>query len=136
MRRKGLRSILELKIICKMEKKRVYVAGKLNDTAVDYLYNVHRMMTTAEEVRKAGYSVFVPCIDFTMGIMFGYKNYRDYFDNSQPWITVADAIFLTPGWETSSGTEKEIELAHSLNIPIFDKIEDMDAHFNLTIAKP
>ena len=112
-----------------MEPK-VYIAGKLNDMAVDYLYNVHKMMVTAEDVRKSGYSVYVPAIDYTMGIMFGWKDYHDYFDNSQPWLRVADAIFLVPGWETSSGTKKEMETADSLNIPIFDNIEKMNEHFN------
>ena len=110
--------------------KRVYVAGKLNDMAVSYLSNVHKMMMTAEKVRKAGYSVFVPCIDLLMGIKFGYEDYHDYFDNSQPWVEVADAIFLTPGWETSEGTKKEIDRAKRLDIPVFSKLEDMDAFFS------
>ncbi len=111
--------------------KKVYVAGKLNDMAVDYLYNVHKMMTTAEEVRKAGYSVFVPCIDLLMGIKFGYQDYHDYFNNSQPWIEVADAIFLVPGWETSSGTKKEIKLGWNKEIPIFNDLEEMNNYFKL-----
>jgi len=111
--------------------KRVYVAGKLNDMAVDYLLNVHKMMKTAEEVRKAGYSVFVPCIDLLMGITFGYTDYHDYFDNSQPWIEVADAIFLTPGWEESKGTKEEMKLAWKKNIPIFSDLAGMDRYFKL-----
>lgn len=109
--------------------KKVYIAGKLNDMSVDYLKNVHKMMTTAEEVRKEGYSVFVPCIDLLMGIKFGYEDYHDYFDNSQPWLECADAIFLTPGWETSKGTKREIERAKSYNIPVFDSLEEMNNYF-------
>jgi hypothetical protein len=110
--------------------KRIYVAGKLNDMAVNYLQNVSRMMKTAEEVRKVGYSVFVPCIDLLMGIMFGDYDYPDYFNNSQPWIEVADGIFLVPGWETSEGTKKEIELAKSRGIPCFENIDVMDDYFD------
>jgi len=110
--------------------KRIYVAGKLNDMAVNYLQNVSKMMKTAEEVRKVGYSVFVPCIDLLMGIMFGDYDYPDYFNNSQPWIEVADGIFLVPGWETSSGTKKEIELAKSRGIPVFEDIDTMDDYFD------
>lgn len=112
-------------------KKKVYVAGKLNDMAVDYLNNVHKMMTTAEEVRKAGYAVMVPCIDLLMGIKFGYESYNDYFDNSQPWITVADAVFLTPGWEKSIGTRNEMTLATEYGVPIFDKLSDMNKYFGI-----
>ena len=111
-------------------KKKVYIAGRLNDMAVDYLLNCHKMMATAEEVRKAGYSVYIPCIDYTMGMMFGWTKYEDYFDNSQPWLEVANAVFLVPGWEMSSGTRREMERADVLDIPIFDSIEKMNEHFN------
>lgn len=109
--------------------KKIYIAGKLNDMAVSYLFNVYKMMTVAEEVRKAGYSVYVPAIDLLMGIKFGYEDYHDYFDNSQPWLEAADAVFLVPGWETSEGTKREMALAKSKNIPIFDNIEDMNRCF-------
>lgn len=109
--------------------KRIYIAGKLNDMAVDYLLNVHKMMATAEEVRKAGYSIYVPAIDLIMGIAFGYTKYEDYFNNSQPWLEVSDAIFLTPGWETSKGTEKEIQLAWKNDIPVFDDLLNMNNYF-------
>lgn len=110
-------------------KKRIYVAGKLNDDAVGYLFNVHKMMVTAEELRMAGYSVYVPAIDLLMGIKFGYKDYHDYFDNSQPWLEASDALFLTPGWETSEGTKNEMRTAWKNNIPVFDKIEAMNSYF-------
>jgi len=44
--------------------KRVYVAGKLNSDACGYIKNVHRMIIWAEKVRKAGFAVFVPGLDF------------------------------------------------------------------------
>jgi hypothetical protein len=112
-----------------MEKKKVYVAGKLNDSAVGYIKNFHRMIKTAREVRSAGYAVYVPCNDFLEGLVDGNFDYAEYFDNSQPWLVSADAIFLTPGWETSSGTAKEIETAKSNNIPVFDTIRNMNLHF-------
>ena len=112
-----------------IEKKKIYVAGKLNDMAVNYLLNVHKMMKQAEELRLAGYSVYVPAIDLVMGIAFGYKDYHDYFDNSQPWLKASDAVFLTPGWETSLGTKKEIESAESYNIPVFDSLDKMNKYF-------
>lgn len=106
-------------------KLKVYVAGKLNAMAVDYLYNVHKMMEQAEKLRKEDFSVFVPAIDLLMGIKFGYKDYHDYFDNSQPWLICADAIFLTPGWENSEGTKKELETAKKNNIPYFENIDEL-----------
>ena len=110
-------------------RKRIYIAGKLNDMAVDYLHNVHKMMDAAETVRLAGFAPFVPALDLLMGIKFGYKNYEDYFNIGQAWLTVADAILLVPGWESSKGTAKEINLAESLGIPIFDNLDDLNKHF-------
>ncbi len=99
--------------------KRVYVAGKLNDDACGYIVNIHRMIIWAEKVRKLGFAVFVPGLDFLQGVVFGNWAYKDYFDNSQPWLDVADAVFLVPGWETSSGTKREIERAKNNGTPVY-----------------
>ena len=110
--------------------KKVYIAGKLNDMAIDYIKNCHKMIKTAKRVRDAGFSVYVPCIDILEGIVDGDFGYEDFFNNSQPWLLSADAIFLTPGWGTSEGTKREIALARENDIPVFDSLEVMIAHFN------
>jgi len=37
--------------------KRIYVAGKLNDDAVGYIQNCHKMIRAAKKVREAGYNI-------------------------------------------------------------------------------
>jgi hypothetical protein len=103
-------------------KKRVYVAGRLNDSAVDYIKNMHRMIDHTNTIRQMGYSVYVPCLDILMGLVFGNYNYHDYFDNSQPWLQASDMVYVVPGSEISEGTNKEIELAKAMNIPIIRDI--------------
>ena len=103
--------------------KRIYIAGKLNGMACDYIKNIHKMVIAAEEVRKAGFAVFVPGLDFLQGLVFGNWDYSDYFDNSQSWLDVSDAVFLTPGWETSEGTKREIKRAISQNILVYDNLD-------------
>ena len=98
---------------------RVYVAGPLNAMAVEYLHHVHTMMEYAERLRLAGFAVYVPALDFLMGVKFGYQHYEEYFNNSQPWLDAADAVFLCPGWEHSKGTAREIQRAKSHGIPTF-----------------
>lgn len=110
--------------------KKVYIAGKLNDSAVGYIKNCHKMIKTAKMVRDAGFSVYVPCIDFLEGLVDGNFEYNDYFDNSQPWLLSADAMFLTPGWGSSEGTKREMILAADNGIPVFDSLSVMIAHFN------
>lgn len=106
--------------------KRIYVAGKLNGMACNYIKNVHQMIIWAEKVRKLGFAVFVPGLDFLQGVVFGNWDYPDYFDNSQPWLDAADAIFLVPGWEKSSGTKREIERAKTRNIPVYNDLDLLD----------
>jgi len=103
--------------------KKVYIAGKLSnsskDSAVGYIQNVSTMMQCAEDVRQKGFSVFVPSHDLLMGIKFGDYDYPDYFENNIEWLKVADYIFVCPNSEDSIGTQKEIDIALSLNIPVF-----------------
>lgn len=109
--------------------KKLYIAGKLNDDAVGYIKNIYRMIKTARIARAAGYAVYVPCNDFLEGLVDGAFDYEEYFNNSQPWLLASDAIFLTPGWETSTGTAREIALAKENGIPVFEDIEEMNKYF-------
>lgn len=110
-------------------KVRVYVAGLLNAMTVDYLENCHAMILTAERLRGYGFSVYVPCLDIVHGLVVGGLTYTDYFENSQPWLMAADAVFLCKGWESSSGCLKEVELAAKLSIPAYFNIGNILAHF-------
>ena len=106
--------------------KKVYIAGKLSDTDVcQYIQNCSRMMTTAESIRQLGCAVFVPAIDLLMGIKFGYYQYEDYFDGSQLWLDASDCVYLTPGWDESKGTRREIERAGKKGIPVFMEMEQI-----------
>jgi len=42
---------------------------------------------------------------------------------TQELLTKCDAMYVCPGWQTSEGTIAEVELAKSLNIPVFETIE-------------
>jgi hypothetical protein len=108
---------------------RVYIAGKLNGKAIDYIRNLHRMIVWAEQVRKLGLSCFVPGLDLLLGLVSDYETYDDYFNPSQSWLDVSDAVFLVPGWETSPGVKHEIERANYNGIPIFDSLDKLEQHF-------
>lgn len=111
------------------------MAGKLNDTAAKYVQNLHKTIHYAEKIRKAGFAVFVPGIDFLMGLEIGNWEYEDYFENSQAWLMASDAMFLVPGWETSNGTKREIECARQNGIPIMFEIEELKEWFRLKQLK-
>jgi len=99
--------------------KKCYIAGALNGMSVDYIKNLHAMGVWSECVRSLGFSVFVPGVDFLLGFLHGNWGYSDYFDNSQPWLKVADCLFVCPGYEESTGTKIEINTAERNRIPIF-----------------
>jgi hypothetical protein len=96
-----------------------YVAGKLNDVAPNYIKHMHQMIKEARKIRKMGISVYVPCVDFLEGLVCGDFSYDDYFSNSQPFLLSCDIMYVCPGWETSTGTKREIETALKNNIPVF-----------------
>lgn len=112
-----------------MNKYKIYVAGPLTAVGVEYIKNHSDMMLEAEHLRRLGFSVYVPAVEILMGLKFGYTDYSDYFDNSQPWLKAADAVYLCAGWENSKGTKKEIELALANNIPVFDDPDELVKHF-------
>ena len=106
-------------------KKLIYVAGALRSDIPGYIANCHKMIVHAETIRRLGCSVFVPCLDLLQGLVMGDLKFHDYFDNSFEILKRCDAVALTPGWETSKGTQIEIELAKEKGIPVFETIEDL-----------
>ena len=108
---------------------KVYIAGKLGDPAVHYIRNLHVMIKSSETIRQAGFAVFVPGLNFLQGVMFGYWTYEDYFDNDQPWLLSADAIYMCSNWRDGSGTWREKEIAEENGIPVFEHIDDLKEHF-------
>jgi hypothetical protein len=105
--------------------RKIYIAGALNSDAVGYIKNMHVMLRHADMVRRSGFAVYVPCTDFMMGLVIGNYQYRDYFDNSQPFLLCCEAVYVCPGWKKSEGTKREIAAAQSNNIPVFYDIKDL-----------
>ena len=107
-------------------KKTVYIAGALNSDAVGYIKNMNNTIVHGLKIKKLGFAVYVPGLDFLMGLVDGNFNYSDYFDNSQPFMVKCDYVFVCPGWENSKGTAKEIELATNRGIPVvYNDVDEM-----------
>ena len=104
---------------------KIYVAGALNEHAVGYIKNMHKMIKAADYLRRAGFSVFIPCLDFLSGLVCGDYEYQDYFDNNTPWLLCSDVVYVLPGWESSKGTWKELDIAQKHNIPVRFLIDEL-----------
>jgi len=87
--------------------------------SANYILNVRRMIEWGDMVRKLGFAVFVPGIDFLCGVVTGNWDYGVAFANSQPFLARADIMVVCPGWSGSSGTAKEILTATKLCVPIY-----------------
>ena len=112
-----------------MSKPRVYIAGKLNALAPEYIKNVHKMLRVGNMVRKRGFSVFIPALDVLVGFLDGEMGYEEYFENNVEWLKVSDYMLVLPGWEDSVGTGAEIEIAKRHHVPVFFDI------FSLVVRK-
>lgn len=101
---------------------RCYVAGAYSGSNVlDVLNNIRNGLRWSTKVVLDGMAPFVPWFDFHFQLMLRENEnltVQDYYNYSMAWLTVSDVVFVTPGWESSNGTKKEIEVANSLNIPV------------------
>jgi len=108
-----------------MKTYKVYIAGRLTDTTDKYIINVRTMILEGKKVRNAGFSVYIPALDFLSGVVTGERKYMDYFNNSIEWLKVSDAVYIIDNYMASKGTKEEINMAKRLDIPIFFNLEDL-----------
>ena len=109
---------------------KIYVAGPYSaDNVIDILGNIRRGIDLSARLLAAGYSIFCPFLDFQFALTIygGALTKADYQRNSMAWVDVSDAVLVSlPGWEKSRGTEREIERATSLRIPVFYSVTDLE----------
>lgn len=102
---------------------RVYIAGSLTGSTLDYLENCRKMMKFGYELFRSGtYSPFVPAFDYHFALMKRDNEMpittKEYYDYSMAWLEVSDVVFVLPNSENSVGTQKEVERANELGIPV------------------
>ena len=113
-----------------MKRHRVYIGGKLSDAACGYIRNCHKMIEVSIEARLSGLAPYTPAEDLLSGLVSGQLNYSDFFDVSVEFLKVCEGMILVPGWQTSVGVAKEIEIAKQYHIPIFYSVEEAVNYFN------
>jgi len=109
---------------------RVYVAGAYSaNNVLGVLNNIREGLRWSVEVFLRGHAPFAPWLDFQFQLMLRpgeHLSVPDYYDYSMAWLEPADIVFVTPGWENSTGTRKEIDRATELGIPVVYSLEDLD----------
>ncbi len=126
--------------------KRVYVAGLFSRNecgemanTIETLNNIRNGLRLSTEVLLAGLVPFTPWLDFMYFLMLpegksisetAIKRY------SMSWLEVSDAVLLVPGWEASPGTLAELWRAKKIDIPFFEKLQDILDHNYQVNAMP
>ena len=108
---------------------RIYVAGAYSaDNVIDVLKNIGRGQDYAAKLFMLGHAPFCPWHDKEYVIQNWDKdfNVKMFYDYSMKWLEVSDVVFLVPGWENSKGTQKEIERAVELDIPVVKSIDELE----------
>lgn len=98
--------------------ERIYVAGSYSSNNVIGVFNnIKRGTQVCVDLLKKGYIPFCPWLDFNFH-WFGEITLEDYYRYSMGWLEVSDCIYVLKNSENSKGTQKEIERAKELNIPV------------------
>lgn len=112
---------------------RLYVAGAYSsDNVIGVLDNIREGLRASTKAFLAGFSPFCPWADFLYQFMLRDGEtftVQDYYNYSISWLKVSDGMLLVPGFEKSSGTKKEIEIANELGIPVFFFLDDAITYF-------
>lgn len=99
-----------------MDKKIAYVAGPYRaDSIVGIIKNIIAARKIAKELWKMGYVVICP--HSNSGLFSGISE-EVFLDGDIAILKRCDLVVLVPGWESSSGTINEIEIAIGNNIPV------------------
>jgi hypothetical protein len=109
--------------------KRVYVAGAYSASNVLQVFeNMRKGIQLTIQVWQAGYAPFCPWLDYQFNISRHNEdkpNVQNFYDYSMAWLEVSNAVLVVPDSEASVGTQKEIERAKELGIPVFHTMADL-----------
>jgi len=98
--------------------KRIYVAGKYNDTdVIKVLNNIKKGTAACARILKRGDVPFCPWLDFQFQ-WYSDLTVEEYQRYSMSWLEVCDELYVLNNWHTSGGTKREIERARELGIPV------------------
>lgn len=94
------------------------MAGPL--TKGNLFENVHSAAKMGDALWKAGYLPFVPHI-ISLGEVVIPRGYEDAMEFDFLWLSRCDILIRLPG--ESPGADREVDLAHELNIPVYTSLE-------------
>jgi len=101
----------------------VYPAGPIQGQAkniLEILANLRRGQEHTARLFSAGFSPFPVFTDFAfLDMVEPTPLIEDVYAYSLAWMEKADALYMLPGWEHSTGARAERDVAERLSIPVF-----------------
>jgi hypothetical protein len=106
----------------KNTKKRfkIYIASPY--TIGDVAMNVRLQIDTVDQLINLGFVPFAP-LYYHFQHLVHPRVYEDWMDQDLAWIEACDAVLRLPG--QSSGADREVEYAASINKLVFYSVEDL-----------
>jgi hypothetical protein len=105
-------------------KEKVYVAGPY--TKGDVAVNVRNAFAAANKLADLGYAPFVPYATHLWHMIFP-RPYEFWCDLDNQFLPDCAAVLRLPG--ESTGSDKEVDLAQSLDIPVFYSVDELNEYF-------
>lgn len=103
---------------------RIYIAGPY--TNGDVAANVRNAYAAADQLADLGFAPFVPHATHFWHMLFP-RPYEFWLELDNQFLPLCEAVLRLPG--ESNGADKEVQLAHKLNIPVFKEIDDIVKYF-------
>lgn len=104
---------------------KVYIASPYTLGDVDD--NVRRQLDCANELMNLGFAPFVPLYSHFQH-MIHPRPYQDWMILDLEWVKSCDCLLRLKG--ESKGADIEVEVAKSLNIPVFYSIDLLFSMYN------
>lgn len=105
-------------------RKRVYIAHAIS--LGDRVQNVADAVKAMRDLFYAGYAPFCPGLSSYVQDQLQFSH-SDWLELDLPWVAACDAVLRLPG--ESVGADREVALARSLSVPVFDSIGELRKYF-------
>jgi hypothetical protein len=107
-----------------VNKQKIYIAGPYSKG--DTILNIRYALEIASQLLDYGYTPFVPHLTGIWHMLFP-QEYEKWMAYDFEWIKSCDALLRLDG--ESYGADREVELAISLDIPVFFGTTEMNKYF-------
>jgi hypothetical protein len=108
---------------------RVYVAGPISRG--DQFRNVTMAIAAAQCLLDAGHAPYVPHLNYSWHMMYP-GTWETWLKLDEAYLSVCNALVRLPG--ESVGADREVNYAHSLDIPVFHGVNEFLAHERMVNA--